>query len=170
MKLNTLLATLAATAFVAMGSSAQAAEGTDDAALLKALPTAKIGLREGLQAASAKGRPISGKFEMEGDKLQLSVYVGKDGKFSEVIVDHGKGTVTKVEAITGGEDLAAAQAQWATLGKVKEPLKMAVAAAEHNAPGYRAVSVTPEAGSQGAVAKITLAKQGEHKAVEVPIR
>ena len=35
----------------------------------------------------------------------------KGGKFSEVIVDHDTGKVAKTEAITGGEDLAAAKEQ-----------------------------------------------------------
>lgn len=169
MKLSTLLAAVIATAGVLFDAPALA-EGNDPAALLKALPAAKISLSQGLQAGAAKGRPISGKFELDGDKLQLSVYVGKDGKFSEVIVDHGKGTVTKVVAITEGEDLVAAQAQWAALAKVKESLKTAVASAEHSAPGYRAISVFPEVGSQGAVAKVTLTKQSEVKTVDVPIK
>lgn len=170
MKFSTLLAAAATTAFIAVAAPVRAAEGGDAAALLQALPTAKISLKQGLQAAAAKGRPISGKFELDDGKLQLSVYVGKGDKFSEVIVDHGKGTVAKVEAITGGDDLTAAQAQWAALAKAKGTLKAAVAAAEHDAPDYRAVSVAPEADSQGTVVKVTLAKQGDQKTVEVPIK
>lgn len=40
-------------------------------------------------ASESEGQPISGKFEVEDGKLQLAVYTAKDGKFFEVIVDHG---------------------------------------------------------------------------------
>ena len=53
----------------------------DQAALAKVLTTAKVTLEAGLTASSAEGRPISGKFEMDEGKLQLSVYTEKSGKF-----------------------------------------------------------------------------------------
>src|SRR5262252_6694075 len=56
----------------------------DDAALIKAVSGAKVTLQQGLTASQREGRPISGKFEMENGKLQLSVYTEKAGKYFEV--------------------------------------------------------------------------------------
>ena len=79
------------TAFV---SFAAHAEG-DDARLASEMKGVKVTLAQGLKAASTTGKPISGKFEVENGKLQLSVYTAKAGVFSEVIVDHKTGKVTK---------------------------------------------------------------------------
>src|SRR5262249_44057973 len=79
--------------------------------LAKALKDAKVSLQRGLTASAKEGKPISGKYEVEHGKLQLSVYTMKGNAFSEVIVDHKTGKVTKTEAISGGEDLTAAKAQ-----------------------------------------------------------
>jgi hypothetical protein len=65
----------------------------DDAALIKAMSGAKVTLQQGLTASEHEGRPISGKFEMEDGKLQLSIYTEKNGKFFEVIVDHMTGFI-----------------------------------------------------------------------------
>ena len=72
---------------------------------------AKVSLQQGLIAGEQEGQPISGKFEIVRGKFQLSVYTAKDGKFSEVLADYSTGQIAKVEAITKGEDLAAAQSQ-----------------------------------------------------------
>src|SRR5213593_5180756 len=75
------------------------------AELAQALKGAKVSLKQGIIASEPKGRPISGKFEVEDGKLQLSVYTAKGGGFSEVVVGPKSGRVAKVEAIEGGEDL-----------------------------------------------------------------
>ena len=67
---------------------------------------AKVSLQQGLIASEPEGQPISGKFEVDRGKFQLSVYTAKDGKFSEVLVDYSTGQIAKVEPITRGEDLA----------------------------------------------------------------
>jgi len=77
---------------------AEAAEAAKNApALAAAVKDATVSLEAGLRASEAEGKPISGKFEIEDGKLQLSVYTAKDGQFFEVIVDHKTGKVTKVE-------------------------------------------------------------------------
>src|SRR5436305_13866110 len=81
----------------------------DEQALIKSLGSAKVSLAQGLTSSQREGQPISAKFEMEDGKLQLSVYTAKDGKFSEVIVDHTTGAVPKAESSTEGEDRAAAK-------------------------------------------------------------
>src|SRR2546427_6389404 len=76
----------------------------------KTLEGAKVSLEKGLAAAQQKGKPISGKFEMEDGKFQLSVYTASKGKFWEVIIDHISGKVSKNEESKEGEDLSAAKA------------------------------------------------------------
>ena len=77
----------------------------DQAALIKALDGAKVSLQQGLAAAQRKGQPISGKFQVEDGKFQLSVYTANKGQFSEVLVDYSTGKVAKSEPITQGGDL-----------------------------------------------------------------
>src|SRR5262249_16843317 len=95
------------------------AEDRSDHALIKGVTDAKVTLQQGLTAAAQQGQPISAKFEVEDGKLQLSVYTAKNGKFSEVIVDHMTGSVAKTESITEGEDLAEAKLQNAAMQKAK---------------------------------------------------
>src|SRR5919204_5450706 len=102
---------------------AQPYRDKEHAELAKALKDAKVSLAEGLAASEREGQPISGKFELEEGKLQLSVYTMKGDAFSEVIVDHTTGQVAKVEPITGGKDLAAATAQRAAMARAKKSLQ-----------------------------------------------
>jgi hypothetical protein len=99
-------------AFLMSGTVALSQESTkEQAALATALRAKHVALATGLEAAAAKGKPISAKYEYEDGKLQLSVYTEKAGQFSEVIVDHKTGKVTKTEKITEGDDLKSAQAR-----------------------------------------------------------
>ncbi|MBI3770743.1 MAG: hypothetical protein HY271_19920 [Deltaproteobacteria bacterium] len=132
--------------------------------LAKAMTGAKVSLATALTASASEGKPISAKFEVEDGKLQLSVYTEKNGQFKEVIVDHQTGKVTKAEAITEGEDLAAAKSQSATLARAKRSLSAAVAKAVAKNPGYHAVSATPTL-KGGAVVKVTLVKGDTWKTV-----
>src|SRR6266481_3602594 len=122
---------------------AQSGADKERAELAKALTGAKVSLGAGLTASASEGKPISAKFEVEDGKLQLSVYTEKDGKFSEVVVDHQSGKVAKSDAITEGEDLAAAKSQSAVMAKTKGSLSTAIAKAVAANNGYRAVSVVP---------------------------
>ena len=81
------------------------AEETDTAMLAHSLSTVSVSLDQGLKASGAQGKPISGKFELEHGAVQLSVYVTKGGKFSEVIVDNQSGNIKKAETITDSDDL-----------------------------------------------------------------
>src|SRR3989442_15698654 len=65
------------------------------AELIHALKGVRVSLKQGLIASASKGKPISGKFEVEDGKLQLSVYTAKGGEFSEVLVDPKTGRVAK---------------------------------------------------------------------------
>lgn len=149
-----------------MGGRLNAAEKSKDqehAELAKALKDAKVSLEKGLSASESQGKPISGKYEIEDGKLQLSVYTMKGDKFSEVIVDHKTGKTAKTEAITGGDDLTAAKAQSSAMAKAKMSLRSATQKAVKDNKGYRAVSVTPSLKEGHPIAEITLIKGEEFK-------
>ena len=138
----------------------------DDAALIKAVSRAKVTLQQGLTASQREGRPISGKFEMENGKLQLSIYTEKAGKFFEVIIDHVSGSVAKTEPITEGDDFAEAKTQSAAMAKAKTDLKSATNRA---AIGSRAVAVTPDLKDGHPVASVSFAKGGKLQTATQPL-
>lgn len=143
-----------------------AAEKPDEkehAELAKALKGVKTTLEAGLSASESQGKPISGKFELDGGKLQLSVYTMKADKFSEVIVDHKTGKVARTEVITSGDDLSAAKAQSGAMTKAKVSLRSATQNAVKANKGYRAVNVTPSSKDGRPVAEVTLVKGTEFK-------
>jgi hypothetical protein len=153
-----------------MGSAARSDESeTSGATLAKYLPTAQVTLQQGLTAAESQGKPISGKFEVEEGHFQLSVYTAQDGKFSEVLVDHNTGKVTKTEAISEGDDLADAKKQIEACARSKKSLQSAVNKAEQASAGYRAVGVAPKLSSGHAVAVVTLLKGTQLKSVSEPL-
>ncbi len=85
------VAFLVAWCFAMPISWAQPHDDKERAELAKALKSVKTPLQQGLKASAKEGTPISAKYEVEHDKLQLSVYTMKSDKFSEVIVDHKTG-------------------------------------------------------------------------------
>src|SRR5262249_16214198 len=113
------------------------------AAVVRGMRFAKVNLQQGLAVSEQAGQPISGKFEIDRAKFQLSVYTSKDGKFAEVLVDYSSGNVANVEPITKDEDLAAAQSQQAAMIKAKTSSKEAVEKATGEAAGFRALGVIP---------------------------
>ena len=153
------------------GPSAAAADDSEPsgAAVAKYMPTAKITLQEGLTAAESQGRPLSGKYEVEDGHFQLSVYTTKDGKFSEVLVDHNTGKVAKSEAITEGDDLADVKKQIEACGRSKKSLQSAVDKAEQASAGYRAIGVAPKLSGGHAVAVVTLLKGTQLKSLSEPL-
>jgi uncharacterized membrane protein YkoI len=137
----------------------------EHAELAKPLKGVKTSLEKGLSTSESQGKPISGKFEVEDGKLQLSVYTMKGDKFSEVIVDHATGKVAKTEAITGGKDLTAAKAQSEAMAKTKLSLRRATEKAVKENKGFRAVSAMPSLKDGHPVAEIILVKGEEFKTV-----
>jgi len=148
----------------AMPSWAENEQNTP-AALAKVLPQASVTLDQGLKAGQREGQSISGKYEIEDGALQLSVYTGNEGQFSEVIVDHTSGTIKKVEKITDGDDLKQAKEQSAAMANAKLPLEQVVAKAVKSNDGYRAVSATPMISAGTPVVSITLMKGTDVKKV-----
>jgi hypothetical protein len=120
----------------------------EQAELANALSGVKVSLQQGFTASEREGQPISGKFEVENGKLQLSVYTAKAGKFFEVIVDHQTGKIAKVEPISEGEDLSHANSQKAAMDRAKVKLADAAVKSMGQAKGpvgdVRVVSVVPE--------------------------
>ena len=138
--------------------------------LARALRTAWLPLESGLVASAREGTPLSGKYEIDDGAFQLSVYTWKvdaysGDSFTEVIVDYNTGAVTKVDAITDGGDLAAAQAQKAAIVRAKRSLAEATSAAVKAHAGYRAVSTTPKVDGGGPVAEVTLVQGDDWKVV-----
>src|SRR5215813_10051317 len=105
--------------FVGQRSALAIGPDQEQAELANALGGAKVSLQQGFTASEREGQPISGKFEMDEGKLQLSIYTAKEGKFYEVIVDHMTGAIAKVEPISEDEDLAHAKSQKAAMDKAK---------------------------------------------------
>lgn len=152
---------LAALSLFAILTLAPSLRAQVDAKLADAVKHAKVSLQAGLKASEHEGKPISGKFELEEGKLQLSVYAEKADKFYEVIVDHTSGKITRTEEITGGDDLSEAKAQSAAMAHAKKSLRQAVRDAQKTHKGFAAVSVVPEVKDSHPVATVTLVKGDE---------
>ena len=135
-------------------------------ALIKKLGDAKISLQQGLAASEQGGQPISGKFEVEEGKLQLSAYTAKDGKFFEALVNHVTGKVLKLEPITEGDDLAAANSQSAAMAKAKTSLREAVDKAVTQSANARVVSAVPSLKDGRPVVAIVLLDGEQFKTVQ----
>jgi hypothetical protein len=148
---------------------AQTSEDKEHAELAKALPAGKVSLASGLAATVREGKPISGKYEVEDGKLQLSVYTVKGDKFSEIIVDHTTGKVAKVEPLSKPDDLKAAKAQNEAMAKAKRSLSAAVAEATKANKGFRAVSAYPTMKDGHPVADVTLVKGAEWKTLSAKL-
>jgi hypothetical protein len=162
--------TVAGTLLITSVASAQATKA--QATLAAAMRGANhVPLAAAIEAATASGKPISARYEFEDGKLQLTVYVEKAGAYSEVFVDHMTGKVTKIDKITGGDDLKDAKVQSKASAKATKTLASAVAKAVAENPGYTVVDVTPVLVSKGAVsAEITLMKDGRFKGDSQPLR
>src|ERR1700730_9596881 len=132
------------------------AEAGDPKALAAALKDATATLQGGLKASEREGTPISAKFEMDGGKLQLSVYTTKGDSYKEVVADPKTGAITEAETIKDADDLKAAAAQKAAMAKAKVPLLTAAETAVKANAGSRAVSIYPQLQNGGAVAEVTL--------------
>jgi hypothetical protein len=126
------------------------------AELANAMSSAKVSLQQGFVASEREGQPISGKFEVEDGKLQLSVYIAKDGKFFEVIVDHVAGNITKVEPINEGDDLTHAKSQKTAMDRAKLKLADAATKAKGQVGDVLVVSATPELKDDRPVASVVL--------------
>ena len=131
------------------------------------LGAAPVSLAQALAASDPRGTPLSAKYELEKDRLQLSVYTERDGRFQELIVDHRTGKLLAASPITDGEDLQAALAQRRALGAAHISLETAVKKAETANGGFRAVSATPALDADRAVTEVVLLRGSESRLVRV---
>jgi len=150
---------VALTALLILPSALYADESSTK--LVNAVKSAKVSLDTGLRASEREGKPISGKYELEDGKLQLSVYTEKAGKFYEVVVDHTTGKIVKTEEITSGDDLTSAKEQSAAMAHAKRSLRQAVKDAQKAHKGFRAIRVVPELKGSHLIARITLGKDSK---------
>jgi len=153
---------------------AQNDPGTGRDRLARALNGAWLPLESGLIASSTKGTPISGKYEIDDGVFQLSVYtVNADDDSGdtllEVIVDYSTGTIARVEVMTDGGDIAAAQAQRAAMAATQRSLAVATTDVVKANAGYRAVSVTPGLDDGRPVLEVLLLNGSDWKVVSEPL-
>ena len=153
---------------------AQAEPGSIDARreLARALVGAWLPLESGLAVSAREGTPLSAKYEIDDGAFPLSVYTWKadtvsGGSFTEVIVNFSTGLVARGDTITGGNDLAAAQRQKATMARAKRSLGEATADAVRANAGYRAVSAMPGLDGSRPLAEVTLVRGDEWKIITV---
>ena len=145
--------------------SSWAGEDMNPAAMAKALPQASLPLEKAFKVSEREGKPVSGKYEIEHDALQLSLYTMKGDRFSELIINHTTGAVAKEEWITDADDMKAARTQAAAMAKAKLTLDVAVGNAVTGSPGYRAVSAMPTLQGDKPVVVVTLMKGEDVKKV-----
>jgi hypothetical protein len=139
-------------------SSAVAVRAEDDdvAAMAAALKETNFTLQDGLKASEREGMPISGQFEIDDGKLQISIYTAKGDDFSEVVADPKTGTIVRSEKLTDSDELNDATDQKAALAKATTSLLAAADAAVKANAGFRAVSIFPDVRDGHAIADITL--------------
>ncbi len=137
----------------------------DTAELAKALNDTKVTLQDGLKASEREGKPISAKFEIEHNALQLSIYTLKGNDFMEVVADLKTGAPAKSEKITDAGDLKEAAEQKTAMAKATKSLLVAADAAAKANAGFRAVSIYPQLQAGHAVAEVTLLQGTNSKKV-----
>src|SRR5690349_11037303 len=120
------------------------AEDDDVAAMAAALKDTNFTLQDGLKASEREGLPISGQFEIDDGKLQISIYTTKGDDFSEVVADPKTGAIVRSEKITDTDELSDAADQKAAMAKAKTSLLAAADAAVKANAGFRAVSIFPD--------------------------
>ncbi len=168
-RISRAMVSAALMAFWVIPASA-AMSDTDKAALAPVVAGAKVTLEQGLIASKKDGKPVSGKFEIENGKPQLSIYTVKDGsKYYEVIVDHSSGAIAQAAPIAGGDDLTQAKKQNDGLFRATRELSDAVKEAKHGNPGYRAVAVWSEMKDGHSMATVTLVKDNNWKTAIVDL-
>ena len=133
--------------------------------LVLAMGNAQISLQQGLAASEHEGQPISGSFEVEDGKFQLSIYTTKDGRFSEVLVDYVTAKVVHAWRLAEDDDIYALDPQSAAMAKATIPLKDAVTKALSEHAGYRAVGIVPDLKDGHPVASVLLLKADQFKTV-----
>ena len=82
-----LLVLVAAAGLSNAGAGPAWAQDDELEAMATALKDATFSLQDALKAGEREGQPISGQFEIDDGKLQISIYTTKGDDFSEVVAD-----------------------------------------------------------------------------------
>ena len=125
-------------------------------ALETALKHVTVTLQDELKANEQESKPVSGKFEIDHDALQLSVYTLDGDDFLEVIADPNTGAIAKTEKIADADDLKDALGQKAAMQRATVSLVVAANAAANANPGLRVVCIYPQLRDGHPVAEVTL--------------
>ena len=149
-----------------LAASSGFAAGEDDTALLGKLKDSKHSLADGIaQAEKADGVAISAKFEMDGEKLMLSVYtakegLGKDAEHNALIELGGEATKSswapETEVFADKEHLTRAAMQLTLVQLSKLTLTDVIKKAEAAQPGT-VYSVIPSVKDGNAVYDVKVA-------------
>ena len=146
----------ATVALLAISCIQSRAEEKNTPALAAAIKEVPATVEQGLMSAAKSGRPISAKFEMDGDEAQLSVYVERNDGFREITINPHSGSAVGATMITEGDDLKDAREQSAAMANAKTTLLTSAQHAVSASPGARVVSVFPELQNGQPVAIVTL--------------
>jgi hypothetical protein len=147
-----------ALAIVIVGYSSVATAGDtgDYAALATALEDVKGTLEDGLKASERVGKPISATFALEHGTLQLSLWISKQGGFSEFILYPVIHFITESLEFTDPDKLEIATTQKLAMDKATVSLLSATENTVKANDGLRAVSVYPVLKEGHPTAVITL--------------
>ena len=141
--------------FITQAALVRAGESDPDA-LETALKHITVRLQDELKANEQEGKATSGKFEIEHDALQLSVYTLDGDDVLEVMADPKTRAIAKTEKIADADDLRDATAQKAAMEKATVSLVAVADAAASANPGLRVVSIYPQLRDGHPVAEVTL--------------
>jgi hypothetical protein len=145
------------------------AEDMDEAALATALQGVTTTLESGLRVSEQNGRPLSGKFEMDDGRLQLSVYTAKGDDLMEVVINPADSKIISVQGLTDPEDIEAAKQQKSALSNSAGSLTGTLAKVTAQNPTARAVSIVPQLKEGRPTADIMLLKGKAFSMVSQPI-
>ncbi|MBI3272676.1 MAG: hypothetical protein HYZ53_27055 [Planctomycetes bacterium] len=161
-----------ASAVLACAGALRAGGGEGNEALLKALPSAKVSLADGIQQAGAKAPEAvtSAKFEMDHEgKLSLSVYTSEKGfevAAEENVLKELSGSPTgdkwtpEAEVFKDAEHLKRAATQHTVMSIAAVSLLDIVTKAAKEHPGT-VFSAIPEVSKRKAVVVVLVAKDGK---------
>jgi hypothetical protein len=141
--------------FITQAALVRAGESDPDASET-ALKHITVTLQYELKANEQEGKAISGKFEIEHDALQLSVYTLDGDDFLEVIADPNTGAIAKTEKIADADDLKDALGQKAAMQRATVSRVVTADVATNANPGLRVVSIYPQLRDGHPVAEVTL--------------
>jgi hypothetical protein len=145
------------------------AEDADEAALATALQGVTTTLESGLKASEQDGQPLSAMYEMDDERLQLSVYAAKGDDLMEVVINPVDSKIISVQGLSDPEDLEEAKQQKSALSNSAGSLAGILAKVTAQNPTARAVGIVPQLKDGRPTAEIMLLKGMTFSMVQRPI-